>query len=317
MSLLEGHADVVMDGVGPVGDPVGRPDPRPSSPSVAPAPGRWTRWCAGCSASTPSCGSTATARRFVRGVVDKVGMDGFNAVWAEPDQPAGQGRDRRPGAVGAPGPRLRAGRAGRDSAGSTRPSPHVRRAVRTSAPTSSPGAAVVVACSGGADSMALAAAAVFEAGKAGWLVACRCRRPRAAARVRATSRRGRRPAARARLRAGRRVVAVDGRHGGRTGGRRQGARYAALTESAADATTPSCCSDTPSTTRRRRCCSGWPGEAALRSLAGMAAVARPASAGHCSAATRGDTEQACLVQGSRPGTTRTTTTPVRAGPGAA
>ncbi len=34
---------------------------------------------------------------FVRAVVDKVGMDGFNAVWARAGEPALQGRDRRPG----------------------------------------------------------------------------------------------------------------------------------------------------------------------------------------------------------------------------
>ena len=43
MSLLEGHADVVMDGVGPGGDPVGRARSGRSSPSAAPAPGRWIR----------------------------------------------------------------------------------------------------------------------------------------------------------------------------------------------------------------------------------------------------------------------------------
>ena len=39
--------------------------------------------------------------RFVRGVVDRVGMDGFNAVWAAPANLPDQGRDRRPGAPGS------------------------------------------------------------------------------------------------------------------------------------------------------------------------------------------------------------------------
>ncbi|MBA3309956.1 MAG: tRNA lysidine(34) synthetase TilS [Nocardioidaceae bacterium] len=46
----------------------------------------------------------------------------------------------------------------------------VRRAVRLSLDDLDPGARLVVACSGGADSMALAAATVFEARTAGWLV---------------------------------------------------------------------------------------------------------------------------------------------------
>ncbi len=46
----------------------------------------------------------------------------------------------------------------------------VRRAVRLALADVEPGARLVVACSGGADSMALAAASVFEADTAGWLV---------------------------------------------------------------------------------------------------------------------------------------------------
>ena len=46
----------------------------------------------------------------------------------------------------------------------------VRRAVRGSLADLNPGSAVIVACSGGADSMALAAATSFEGAKAGWLV---------------------------------------------------------------------------------------------------------------------------------------------------
>lgn len=46
----------------------------------------------------------------------------------------------------------------------------VRRAVRDNLAELDPGQAVLVACSGGADSMALAAATSFEGGKAGWVV---------------------------------------------------------------------------------------------------------------------------------------------------
>ena len=46
----------------------------------------------------------------------------------------------------------------------------VRRAVRRALTDLEPGARVLVACSGGADSLALADAAVFEGTKAGWLV---------------------------------------------------------------------------------------------------------------------------------------------------
>lgn len=46
----------------------------------------------------------------------------------------------------------------------------VRLAVRTECADLEPGTAVVVACSGGVDSMALTAAAIFEASNAGWLL---------------------------------------------------------------------------------------------------------------------------------------------------
>lgn len=46
----------------------------------------------------------------------------------------------------------------------------VRRGVRRATADLEPGSTVVVACSGGADSLALLAAAVFEGGKAGWRV---------------------------------------------------------------------------------------------------------------------------------------------------
>ncbi|MDQ4085652.1 MAG: tRNA lysidine(34) synthetase TilS, partial [Actinomycetota bacterium] len=47
----------------------------------------------------------------------------------------------------------------------------VRRAVREALADVEPGETVLVACSGGADSMALAAATAFESRAAGWSVA--------------------------------------------------------------------------------------------------------------------------------------------------
>jgi len=83
MSLLEGHADVVMDGVGPE-----------VIPSVGEIRRKFTRRRKGVG------GLDRLLRRllgldqkmaqyrdgaiFVRAAVDKVGMEGFNAVWAEP-----------------------------------------------------------------------------------------------------------------------------------------------------------------------------------------------------------------------------------------
>jgi coenzyme F420 biosynthesis associated uncharacterized protein len=84
MSLLEGHADVVMDGVGPE-----------VIPSVDSIRAKFTerrkgvgtldrvlRKLLGLEAKMAQYRDGA---RFVRTVVDKVGMDGFNAVWAAAD----------------------------------------------------------------------------------------------------------------------------------------------------------------------------------------------------------------------------------------
>ncbi len=84
MSLLEGHADVVMDGVGPE-----------VIPSVASIRAKFTerrkgigtldrllRRLLGLDAKMAQYRDGAV---FVRTVVDKVGMDGFNAVWASAD----------------------------------------------------------------------------------------------------------------------------------------------------------------------------------------------------------------------------------------
>jgi coenzyme F420 biosynthesis associated uncharacterized protein len=80
MSLLEGHADVVMDGVGPE-----------VVPTVATIREKFQRRRAGANSLDKTLrrllGIEAKMRqyrdgaKFVDGVVDKVGMTGFNRVW--------------------------------------------------------------------------------------------------------------------------------------------------------------------------------------------------------------------------------------------
>ena len=84
MSLLEGHADVVMDGVGPsvipsVEDIRGKFNQRRQGVGTL---DRILRRLLGLEAKMAQYRDGA---RFVRAVVDKVGMEGFNAVFAEPD----------------------------------------------------------------------------------------------------------------------------------------------------------------------------------------------------------------------------------------
>jgi coenzyme F420 biosynthesis associated uncharacterized protein len=83
MSLLEGHADVVMDGVGPtvipsVDDIRRKFDKRRKGAGYL---DRVLRRLLGMDAKMAQYRNGAV---FVRAAVDKVGMDGFNAVWAEP-----------------------------------------------------------------------------------------------------------------------------------------------------------------------------------------------------------------------------------------
>jgi coenzyme F420 biosynthesis associated uncharacterized protein len=84
MSLLEGHADVVMDGVGPT-----------VIPSVAKIRAAFDRRRKGVGTLDrvlrrllgleAKMAQYRDGAAFVRAVVDKVGMDGFNAVWAAPE----------------------------------------------------------------------------------------------------------------------------------------------------------------------------------------------------------------------------------------
>ena len=83
MSLLEGHADVVMDGVGPT-----------VIPSVAEIRRKFDRRRRGVGTLDrllrrllgldAKMAQYRDGARFVRGVVDKVGMHEFNAVWESP-----------------------------------------------------------------------------------------------------------------------------------------------------------------------------------------------------------------------------------------
>ena len=84
MSLLEGHADVVMDGVGPE-----------VIPSVAQIRAKFNRRRKGAGALDrllrrllgleQKMAQYRDGAAFVRAVVDKVGMEGFNAVWTGPE----------------------------------------------------------------------------------------------------------------------------------------------------------------------------------------------------------------------------------------
>jgi coenzyme F420 biosynthesis associated uncharacterized protein len=84
MSLLEGHADVVMDDVGPAHIPSVAEIRRrfTARRKGAGAPDRLLRRLLGLEAKMRQYHDGA---RFVRGVQDAVGVDGFNAVWASPE----------------------------------------------------------------------------------------------------------------------------------------------------------------------------------------------------------------------------------------
>ncbi len=84
MSLLEGHADVVMDGVGPEVVPSVEEIRRRFQARRQGAKGtdKMLRRLLGLEAKMRQYRDGAT---FVRAVVDKVGLDGFNRVWDSPE----------------------------------------------------------------------------------------------------------------------------------------------------------------------------------------------------------------------------------------
>ena len=87
MSLLEGHADVVMDGVGPSVIPTVAEIRRRFNErrKGAGSLDRLLRRLLGLDAKMAQYRDGA---KFVRAVVDKVGMAEFNAVWERAREPA-------------------------------------------------------------------------------------------------------------------------------------------------------------------------------------------------------------------------------------
>ncbi|MFC6287928.1 zinc-dependent metalloprotease [Nocardioides sp. GCM10027113] len=97
MSLLEGHADVVMDGVGPsvipsVAEIRRKFDKRRRGVGTL---DKMLRKLLGLDAKMAQYRDGA---RFVRGVVDRVGMDDFNAVWERPENLPGKAEIKDPDA---------------------------------------------------------------------------------------------------------------------------------------------------------------------------------------------------------------------------
>ena len=84
MSLLEGHADVVMDGVGPAVIP-SVDDIRVKFNQRRKGAGHVDRLLRRLLGLDAKMAQYRDGAAFVRAVVDKVGMEGFNAVWAEPE----------------------------------------------------------------------------------------------------------------------------------------------------------------------------------------------------------------------------------------
>ena len=83
MSLLEGHADVVMDGVGPEVIPTVA-EIRRKFTERRKGVGTLDRLLRRLLGLDQKMAQYRDGAVFVRAAVDKVGMEGFNAVWAEP-----------------------------------------------------------------------------------------------------------------------------------------------------------------------------------------------------------------------------------------
>ena len=134
MSLLEGHADVVMDGVGPEVIPTVADDPRASSTSAARAPATLDRLLRRLLGLDAKMAQYRDGAAFVRGVVDQVGMDGFNAVWAEPANLPTKAEIGDPRGLGPPRARLSRRRMALDPAVAGGPARRTPRRSPTSAP---------------------------------------------------------------------------------------------------------------------------------------------------------------------------------------
>ena len=83
MSLLEGHADVVMDGVGPAIIP-SVADIRKKFNQRRKGAGYLDRVLRRLLGMDAKMAQYRDGAGFVRAVIDEVGMEGFNAVWTEP-----------------------------------------------------------------------------------------------------------------------------------------------------------------------------------------------------------------------------------------
>ena len=112
MTLLEGHAEFVMDGVGPE-----------VIPSVEPIRAKFNRRREGGNPLEKAIRRLlgievkmrqyAEGRKFVHGVVERVGMAGFNKIFELAADPAPARRAGRPGRLGGPGARAAARRSPR------------------------------------------------------------------------------------------------------------------------------------------------------------------------------------------------------------
>ncbi|NLU67931.1 zinc-dependent metalloprotease [Streptomyces sp. HNM0574] len=85
MSLLEGHADYVMDGVGPSVVPSVTEIREKFSKRRASGAGRLDQALRKLLGLDAKLRQYRDGERFVRAVVDQVGMDGFNRVWTSPN----------------------------------------------------------------------------------------------------------------------------------------------------------------------------------------------------------------------------------------
>jgi coenzyme F420 biosynthesis associated uncharacterized protein len=85
MSLLEGHADFVMDGVGPEVVPTVAEIREKFSQRRANGAGRLDQALRRLLGLDAKMRQYRDGERFVRAVVDQVGMDGFNRVWTSPN----------------------------------------------------------------------------------------------------------------------------------------------------------------------------------------------------------------------------------------
>jgi coenzyme F420 biosynthesis associated uncharacterized protein len=97
MSLLEGHADVVMDGVGPTVIPT-VDDIRTKFNQRRKGAGYLDRVLRRLLGLEAKMAQYRDGAAFVRAVVDKVGMADFNAVWSEPENLPSKAEIGDPGA---------------------------------------------------------------------------------------------------------------------------------------------------------------------------------------------------------------------------